>query len=232
MYRVDKNNLTEIVLVSTVLGGVVGLALVLIGFGVVNNVKLVVTHIPLIVVYGLILPIHFTLEFLTTYWYQPGKVTSRSFVIYGNNGNREFWSVQILCILEYVVRQRSATYLSSIGLLFIVFGLAIRFIGMKTCGESFSHYIEVAPSPGHKLITHGIYSYLRHPSYFGYWFFILGIQMFLQNPLNALLDMSILLVFFSKRIKFEEWFLVNRFYGEEYEGYRRRVWVWIPFVWT
>ena len=36
---------------------------------------------------------------------------------------------------------------------------AIRVIGMKTCGESFSHVIVTERPANHELVTRGIYQY-------------------------------------------------------------------------
>jgi protein-S-isoprenylcysteine O-methyltransferase len=39
---------------------------------------------------------------------------------------------------------------------------------MLSCGSNFSHTIMEEKDEEHKLVTNGIYSILRHPSYFGW----------------------------------------------------------------
>jgi protein-S-isoprenylcysteine O-methyltransferase Ste14 len=48
---------------------------------------------------------------------------------------------------------------------FIVFGTFVRLTCYKTLGESFTYEITVRKN--HKLITRGLYSWVRHPSYSG-----------------------------------------------------------------
>jgi protein-S-isoprenylcysteine O-methyltransferase Ste14 len=48
---------------------------------------------------------------------------------------------------------------------FIVFGTFVRLTCYKTLGESFTY--EVTIRKNHKLITRGLYSWVRHPSYSG-----------------------------------------------------------------
>jgi protein-S-isoprenylcysteine O-methyltransferase len=48
-------------------------------------------------------------------------------------------------------------------------GLVIRVVGMRTCGSNFNHLVAESRPTNHKLVTKGIYQYLRHPSYCG-WF--------------------------------------------------------------
>ncbi|KAK6202596.1 Isoprenylcysteine carboxyl methyltransferase family-domain-containing protein, partial [Scheffersomyces amazonensis] len=193
--------------------------------------------------YLLSLITYFILEFCNTYRYQTSKVTSRSFLIYGNKGNFEFWLCQLFTICEFLIELKRSfgfeTYVPPefinsiiriIGFCMIILGLYIRSLAMKTCGESFSHYIHTDDNNQPKLITHGIYAYLRHPSYFGFWWFSIGIQVFLRNPISLVLSIIVLRSFFTTRIKFEEYFLIQKIFGIDYIKYKQRVGIWIPLV--
>lgn len=70
---------------------------------------------------------------------------------------------------------------------------------------------------------------LRHPSYFGFFWWGIGTQLVCGNTLCLLAYAGVLWKFFSSRIKGEEELLV-RFFGDEYVGYRERTWVGIPFI--
>lgn len=229
MYNPVHNDLLEIVMVSAVLGCIIASSIVILGMGLGKLY-------PLVLVYGIGFPVNFLMEFLATYWYQNLRVTSKSFLIYGNKGNKEFWILQVFTIWEFFIwrsslfRATSTTWCTIFGVILMGVGLGTRYLSMRTCGESFSHYIETKRTT-QVLVTTGIYGIMRHPSYFGYWMFTMGVQAILHNPINTLVDMCILLVFFTKRIHYEERHL-EKFYGREYQEYKKRVGVCIPFVWS
>ena len=81
----------------------------------------------------------------------------------------------------------------------------------------------------HKLITSGVYRYLRHPAYFGWFYWSIGTQLFLWNPLCFLGYLYAAWSFFNGRIPYEEALLL-RFYEEEYRKYMRTTIIGIPFV--
>ena len=237
-YNPNLNPLIEIVAVSVTLGIVFAAC------------WLLVLVLPLgsgtfLLVYILILPLYHVNEFYCTYCYQNPKVTKHSFLIYGNKGNKHFWFMQFLCLWEYLFhssnifincRNRFAlnptvsVMLRVAGLSTVIFGLVLRHLAMRTCGMSFDHYIQTRPSDHHVLVVHGVYRWFRHPSYLGFWCFAIGMQLFLHNWLNLVLNTIVLSKFFSVRIQFEEWHLVNKIFGNQYVEYRRKVGLWIPFV--
>ena len=116
-----------------------------------------------------------------------------------------------------------------LGALLLVTGQACRIVAMHTCREHFSHTVQTQRPEGHRLVTHGVYARLRHPSYFGWFWWVLGTQVVLGNPLCSLAYAGVSARFFAERIAYEEAALV-RFYPEEYPPYRRRTWVGIPGV--
>ena len=68
---------------------------------------------------------------------------------------------------------------------------------------------------------------LRHPSYFGFFWWGIGTQLVCGNTLCLAGYAVVLWRFFSRRIEGEEGLLV-RFFGDEYVRYRDRTWVGIP----
>ena len=90
---------------------------------------------------------------------------------------------------------------------------------MIHAGSNFSHIMAHRKAEGHVLVTSGIYrleptsitgdmllmsrlvSYLRHPSYTGFFYWALGTQLVLQNPLSFVLYLCILWRFFYQRIR-------------------------------
>ncbi|KAH7014324.1 Isoprenylcysteine carboxyl methyltransferase family-domain-containing protein [Microdochium trichocladiopsis] len=81
----------------------------------------------------------------------------------------------------------------------------------------------------HQLVTTGIYGWIRHPAYFGYFWWAIGTQLILANRMSLLAFVIVLWSFFAGRIHAEEEALVRR-HGSRYENYQHRVGVWIPFT--
>ena len=108
-------------------------------------------------------------------------------------------------------------------------GLAVREIALYQCGPSFNHTIQTKKRGDHKLITNGVYSTLRHPSYFGWFYWSTGSQVMLGNWLCVIGYVWAGWKFFSIRIPFEEKTL-QKMFPEEYVTYAENTIIGIPFV--
>jgi protein-S-isoprenylcysteine O-methyltransferase len=71
--------------------------------------------------------------------------------------------------------------------------------------------------------------YLRHPSYFGWFYWSVGTQLALCNPVCTLAYAYAAWTFFRGRIPYEESLLVD-FYGAEYVQYAQRTPIGIPGI--
>jgi len=69
---------------------------------------------------------------------------------------------------------------------------------------------------------------LRHPSYFGFFWWAIGAQILCFNPISLIGYYFILCKFFQTRIQTEEYYL-NKFFGEDYEDYIENTGIYIPF---
>lgn len=116
-----------------------------------------------------------------------------------------------------------------LGLALVLMGQAIRTLAMVQCGESFNHIVQSTRKRSHFLVTHGVYAVARHPSYLGFFWWSLGSQLVLGNPICFVGYAVVVWRFFASRIPHEEKFLLG-FFGEEYIEYRRRVRTWLPFI--
>lgn len=96
-----------------------------------------------------------------------------------------------------------ATVLMLVGLAAMVVGQIVRTLAMATAGSNFNHVVQSRHREGHVLITGGIYSLLRHPSYFGFFWWGLGSQLVLQNVFCFVGYALVLYRFFNSRIKRE-----------------------------
>ena len=113
---------------------------------------------------------------------------------------------------------------------FLVFvGLFIRFSAIIHGGRAFTHAIQTYRRNGHVLVQDGIYKYIRHPGYLGFFIFAVGTQIFLKNPISIIVFIIVLWKFFADRIPHEEYYLIKMF-GDQYKEYRDRTPTYLPFI--
>ncbi|KAL5700884.1 protein-S-isoprenylcysteine O-methyltransferase [Ranunculus cassubicifolius] len=138
-------------------------------------------------------------------------------------------------ILEYVIELflfpeiKEYWWISNIGLGLVLIGEVIRKLAIITAGRSFTHLIRTRRDDGHQLITHGVYRFIRHPGYCGFFIWAVGTQIMILNPCCTLAFVLVLWRFFSGRIIYEEYFL-RQFFGPEYIAYAQGVPSGVPFV--
>jgi protein-S-isoprenylcysteine O-methyltransferase len=133
--------------------------------------------------------------------------------------------------LEYVIWPGSkGRYLFMIpGLMLVMGGQALRTAAMWTAASSFTHLVPNARREGQVLVTHGVFAHLRHPSYCGWFWWAVGTQLVLCNPLCTLAYAYVGWRFFFHRIPYEESLLVE-FFGRDYTAYAARTYIGIPFI--
>jgi protein-S-isoprenylcysteine O-methyltransferase len=85
----------------------------------------------------------------------------------------------------------------------IAVGQVVRSAAMIEAGTNFNHIVQHRKTIEHQLVTSGVYHYLRHPSYFGFFWWGLGTQLVLGNMLCFVGYAVILWMFFSRRISGE-----------------------------
>mmetsp|Transcript_5668 Transcript_5668/g.10749 ORF Transcript_5668/g.10749 Transcript_5668/m.10749 type:complete len:142 (-) Transcript_5668:212-637(-) len=88
----------------------------------------------------------------------------------------------------------------------------------------------------HPYITHLVvfcrsYNYLRHPSYVGFYYWSIGTQLLLGNPISFVCYAIASWLFFRRRMPYEEETLV-RYFPDEYPTYVARTWSGLPFIWS
>lgn len=214
MYSVRRNNLTQIGLTSIFLG-------LVIGHGLYHRTYLCNLFI-------LISLFHLN-EFNSLAMYLPSSVNHNLFLLWNNFGSWQYWTVILVSIGECLVSVKTVNFIGN-GIRFCgagltLTGIGLRHLSIKHLGQSFSHYITDQKQP---LVTSGVYAYIRHPSYLGFYLYVLGIQMYLNNVIMTVMSVVILTAFFRKRIRFEEYQLSRLHH--EYRDYVNRVGVYIPFV--
>jgi len=102
-------------------------------------------------------------------------------------------------------------------------------MAMIHAATNFSHLMAFHKQDGHILVTDGIYRHFRHPSYAGFFYWGLGTQIALLNPISFIFFTAVLWRFFYKRIQTEEKLLI-KFFGDDYIKYRKVAGTKIPFI--
>ncbi len=74
-----------------------------------------------------------------------------------------FWPTCVLFCMQTAHVENVAQAVSWIGLVAVVGGEALRLSAMLTARGNFTHMVRLRRSPGHQLVTTGVYAWLRHP---------------------------------------------------------------------
>jgi protein-S-isoprenylcysteine O-methyltransferase Ste14 len=80
-----------------------------------------------------------------------------------------------------------------------------------------------------KLVTDGIYKYMRHPQYVGFALAILGFLVQWPTIINILMAPA-LMYMYTRLSKQEERFMIETF-GEQYQEYSQKVPAYFPRLW-
>ncbi|CAL5875119.1 uncharacterized protein PFLUO_LOCUS9423 [Penicillium psychrofluorescens] len=180
---------------------------------------------------------HF-LEFFVTAKYNTRYATVSAFLLSSNGWayNAAHGSALVECLLSQLFWPNTSiipgvlsTTALALGFILMLVGQVTRTLAMAQAASNFNHHIQVEHKEGHVLVTQGLYRLLRHPSYFGFFWWGLGTQLVLGNAVCLVGYAVVLWRFFSIRIQREENFLVQ-FFGEEYIRYRKTTPVGIPGI--
>jgi protein-S-isoprenylcysteine O-methyltransferase Ste14 len=132
-------------------------------------------------------------------------------------------------IWDLVMGSRNLEELSTpniIGLLLFITGLTIALVAVGTLKRFYLSTLVIRE--GHRLISHGIYRYMRHPIYFGVIMMCFGAPVYAPS-LYGFFVMSALIPLFLIRIRIEEAMLIEEF-GDAYRSYKEETKKLIPFV--
>jgi protein-S-isoprenylcysteine O-methyltransferase Ste14 len=113
-----------------------------------------------------------------------------------------------------------------IGVVIVAIGGIVRIWPVFVLGSRFSGLVAI--QPGHELMTTGIYSVIRNPSYLGLLLTVLGWGLAFRSLLGVLVGLAFI-PFLIVRMRDEERLLAEQF-GAQYEAYRARTWRLIPGV--
>ncbi|XP_042031050.1 protein-S-isoprenylcysteine O-methyltransferase B-like isoform X1 [Salvia splendens] len=167
---------------------------------------------------------------LALFFHGKNSVTLESLLI-----SKNYVLAMVGSLVEYLIEiyffpgMKEHWLISNTGLALVVVGELMRKLAIITAGRSFTHSIRRSREQDHVLITHGVYKYIRHPSYCGFLIWSVGTQIMLCNPVCTLGFAAVVWRFFHQRIQYEEHFL-RQIFGSRYVEYARQTTSGIPFV--
>ncbi|CAI5437480.1 unnamed protein product [Caenorhabditis angaria] len=173
---------------------------------------------------------HFT-EYIFTALSNRRSLQADSFLL---NHSVSYWIAAIASWIEFgvevfLIPEMKLQSISLLGVGLCIFGDIFRKTAMLTAGSGFTHRLAQTKRYDHKLMTEGIYSYVRHPAYCGWFIWAVSTQIVMCNPICCIAYGYVTWHFFSQRIYDEERDLFA-FFGEAYLEYKQNVPSGVPFV--
>jgi protein-S-isoprenylcysteine O-methyltransferase Ste14 len=103
-----------------------------------------------------------------------------------------------------------------LGTVLLMLALLVFWRSHADLGLNWSPTLEIRTE--HKLISHGIFGYIRHPMYASQWIWVIAQPLLLQNWLAGFLDLFVFIAFYFMRVRAEEKMMLDTF-GNEYQEY-------------
>jgi protein-S-isoprenylcysteine O-methyltransferase len=114
-----------------------------------------------------------------------------------------------------------------VALALMTLGVGIRIWAAITLGRFYTTTLMI--TEGHRVVTNGPYSRIRHPGYLGEMLLWTGFGILSSDLITALLLPMLFVAAYLYRISVEERMLTQEL-GDDYVQYRRRTRKLIPFV--
>jgi|HubBroStandDraft_4_1064222.scaffolds.fasta_scaffold11726_4 protein-S-isoprenylcysteine O-methyltransferase Ste14 len=127
---------------------------------------------------------------------------------------------------RFALRNHRVTWFA-LGLAILLAGSALRRYCFRTLGRYFTGNVKVQSEQ--PVIQHGLYRFVRHPSYTGGMLMYFGTGLALTNWLSVLIIVGMGIVTYSYRVHVEENAL-GKSIGQPYVDYMERTKRFIPFV--
>lgn len=131
-------------------------------------------------------------------------------------------------------RYLTAVYFPAITGVLLLAGLVMQLIGAVILPASRLQIgrfggAKIAIEEDHRLVTNGMYRYIRNPQYLGMTLLLFGYALSLGGPICGFITAIGLLWIMRSRIKVEEELLLSTF-GDEYREYMKRTWRLVPHI--
>jgi len=138
-----------------------------------------------------------------------------------------FIVTMLIMAAEFFVRMPETTWLSYVGIFFILVGGLIMNFARAELGQYFTWQLIVFRK--HTLVKTGVYSKIRHPYFLSIILMLAGIALFL----NTLFGLVMVVIFFVPACMYaigEEEEVLEEEFGRDYSDYREKTKKLIPFI--
>lgn len=134
--------------------------------------------------------------------------------------------VGIFAILEYFIRKKHINpFITGLGVTMFLGALVLRNLAIHTLGEFHSVQIEIKNN--HRLITNGVYGYIRHPYYLAVLLEVPSITLIPNSYYALLFSLVFYFPLLFYRIYNEELVMLKKF-GQNYLKYKAEVPAFFP----
>ena len=164
------------------------------------------------------------------------KKSDKNTLVKGDRGSlRLLWltiiaSIGIAITLQWypvMVMELSQTAINVTALCFFIAGMIVRWTAIISLGKYFT--VDVSIQNEHKVVQHGMYKYVRHPSYTGLLIEFLGLAFYFGTWMSVIILMIPISSVMMYRIRWEE-NLLRKSFGEQYEKYKSHTKMLIPGI--
>jgi protein-S-isoprenylcysteine O-methyltransferase Ste14 len=114
-----------------------------------------------------------------------------------------------------------------LGVILILLALLVFWRSHADLGLNWSPSLEIRTE--HKLITNGIFGYIRHPMYASQWIWVIAQPLLIQNWIAGFLNLFVFIAFYFLRVRAEEKMMLDTF-GDEYREYMNKTGAVFPRV--
>jgi len=142
------------------------------------------------------------------------------------------WGVAILLpLLNIFTRWLSLadfglpTWIGWVGVVTFTFALWLLWRSHADLGRNWRVTTEI--TEGHKLVTSGVFRYIRHPMYSAHFLWGIAQALLIHNWIAGLVSLVVMLPMYLLRVRREEQMMLEQF-GEEYRLYMKRTGRIIP----
>ena len=113
------------------------------------------------------------------------------------------------------------------GLVVEILFLALFYASHRQLGRNWSVTLEIRDD--HRLVTHGLYRYVRHPMYSSFWLWAIAQALLIPNWIAGLSGIAGVGVLYFARVGAEE-ALMQKSFGDAYRAYAARTGRVIPRI--
>jgi protein-S-isoprenylcysteine O-methyltransferase Ste14 len=135
-------------------------------------------------------------------------------------------AIQVILILAFIsvpAGNAAGFWIQLTGFVITISGLLVAGVSLLKLGRNLTPF--PTPRADGKLVTNGIYQYVRHPVYLAILLIMTGLTVYSLNFGRGLITL-LSIIFFWYKSSYEERLLLERF--PEYDSYRKRAGRFLP----